>query len=119
MSYLKNKLKQKMTRYFKRKRRTNTKIKVQYPEARLIINRSNKYVSAEVIDSNGNVIAVMSDKKTSWGTKKENAHKAGVEFAKALIAKKVEKVLFDRNGYLYHGRIAAFADGLREGGIVV
>jgi len=117
MSYLKNKLKQKLSQYNRRKVKTNTKIKLQQPEARLIVNRSNKYIQWQVIDLSGKVIAMINDKKTSWGTKQENAKKAWLELAKALLKKKVDKVTFDRNGILYHGRIASFADGLREWGI--
>jgi len=117
MKYLKNKLQDKGRRYLRRKKRSNTKVKLQYPEARLVVNRSNKYIWAQVIDQDGKVIATISDKTTSGGTKKENAKKAGEVLGKELKKKKVDKVIFDRNWYLYHGRVAALADGLREAGI--
>lgn len=59
----------------------------------------------------------MSDKGATGATKSERAANAGELFAATLKEKGVEKITFDRNGYLYHGRIKAFADGLRKGGI--
>ncbi|USN57662.1 MAG: hypothetical protein H6766_05685 [Candidatus Peribacteria bacterium] len=52
-------------------------------------------------------------------TKTERAFAAGQTLADLIKKAKVEKVIFDRNGYLYHGRIKAFADGIREGGIAL
>jgi len=117
--YLGKKLKEKRAKHQRRKIKTNTKIKSHYPEARLIINRSNKYIQAQVIDQTGKVIAMVSDKSTQWGTKSENAKNAGILLSKDLKKAKIEKVSFDRNGFLYHGRIAAFADWLRESGIEI
>ena len=51
-------------------------------------------------------------------TKSEISSKMGKELAKRAIKKKISKVVFDRNGFLYHGRIKAFADGAREGGLI-
>jgi ribosomal protein L18 len=117
MSYLKNKLQEKIRKYLRRKNRVNTKIKNLHPEYRLLVERSNLYVSAQVLDAQGNVVAVSSDKTASGATKTQRAEAAGASFAEALKGKGVEKIAFDRNGYLYHGRIKAFADGLRKGGI--
>jgi large subunit ribosomal protein L18 len=50
-------------------------------------------------------------------TKKESAEIVGVELAKAAIAKKIKSVVFDRNGYVYTGRVASVADGARKGGL--
>ena len=119
MSYLANQLKRKQERYSRRKRRTNAQVKSHQPEVRVLVSKSNKYISAQAIDLAGKVIATVSDKKTAKGDKKANAFAAGQEFAKLLKDKKVEKVAFDRNGFLYHGRVASFADGLRDGGMSV
>lgn len=119
MSYLSNKLKAKTAKYLGRKRRANTKVKALKPEVRVLVERSNKFVTAQAIALDGTVLAHISSKATAGGSKSENAKKAGIEFAKLLKDKKVDKVAFDRNGILYHGRIAAFADGLREGGVTV
>lgn len=117
MSYLKNKLQEKIRKYLRRKNKVNSKIKNLNPEYRLLVERSNLYVKAQVLDVNGNVVAVCSDKAASGATKSERAAQAGESFATVLKDKGVEKIAFDRNGYLYHGRVKAFADGLRKGGI--
>ena len=117
MSYLKNKLQEKIRKYLRRKNKVNTKIKNLHPEYRLLVERSNLYVSAQVLDAQGNVVAVSSDKTAPGATKTQRAEAAGASFAEVLKEKGVEKIAFDRNGYLYHGRIKAFADGLRKGGI--
>ncbi|HRX63600.1 MAG TPA: 50S ribosomal protein L18 [Candidatus Absconditabacterales bacterium] len=117
MSHLTNKLKEKAKKYLRRKARVNKNIKSQKPKNRLIINKSNLYISGQLIDIDGKVIALTNDKKAKGKTKTEKAFTAGEEFAKTLKTKKISQITFDRNGYLYHGRIKAFADGLRKGGI--
>lgn len=117
MSYLKNKLQDKIRKYLRRKNRVNAKIKAQQAQYRLLVDRSNLYVTAQVLDLAGNVLASCSDKGLAGTTKTERAAAAGEAFAATLKQKGVEKIAFDRNGYLYHGRIKAFADGVRKGGI--
>lgn len=117
MSYLKNKLQEKIRKYLRRKNRVNAKIKNLTPDYRLLVERSNLYVKAQVLDLTGNVVATCTDKLASGATKSERAENAGISFAEALKGKGVEKITFDRNGYLYHGRIKSFAEGLRKGGI--
>jgi large subunit ribosomal protein L18 len=110
MSYLKNKLQEKLRKYLRRKHKVNSKIKVQHPEYRLLVERSNLYVKAQVFDANGAVVACISDKKASGSTKTERALNAGESFATLLKDKGVNSIVFDRNGYRYHGRIKAFAE---------
>ena len=117
MSYLKNKLQEKLRRYLRRKHKVNSTIKAQCPEYRLLIQRSNLYVKAQVLDKVGNVIASTTDKGVDWATKTERAWNAGEKFVAMLKDKGVSSLVFDRNGYRYHGRIKAFADGVRKGGI--
>lgn len=117
MSYLKNKLQEKVRKYLRRKNKVNAKIKAQQPAFRLIIQKSNLYLKAQVLNAEGGVVAVISDKGVAGTTKTERAGAAGESFAGTLKSKGVESIVFDRNGYLYHGRIKAFADGLRKGGI--
>ena len=109
--------KRRLESIWEEKNKVNTKIKNLHPEYRLLVERSNLYVSAQVLDAQGNVVAVSSDKTASGATKTQRAEAAGASFAEVLKGKGVEKIAFDRNGYLYHGRIKAFADGLRKGGI--
>jgi large subunit ribosomal protein L18 len=59
----------------------------------------------------------MSDLKIKEGKKTEKAGKVGEELAKLAIAKKIKKVTFDRNGFRYHGRVKALAEGARKGGL--
>lgn len=114
MSHLANKSKDKVKKYLKRKLRVNTKIKSHKPEYRLILNKSNLYLSAQLIDANGNVLASISDKWFKWNTKTERAFAAWEEFWKQILSKKIEKLTIDRNWNLYHGRIKAFSEWVRN-----
>ena len=86
---------------------------------RLTVFRSNAQIYAQVInDEEGKTLASASSLKiTDKITKSEKAKQVGALLAKAAIAAGVSEVVFDRNGYLYHGRVAALADGAREGGL--
>jgi large subunit ribosomal protein L18 len=93
---------------------------------RLTVFRSSKHIYAQVIDDTQSVSLVAtstlskelsksegSDKKT----KREMAELVGASIAKACLAKGITKVVFDRNGYIYHGRVQALADGARKAGL--
>ncbi len=88
---------------------------------RISVFRSNKYIYGQVIDDDkGVTLAKVSSKEetvSSEGSKKEIAKAAGMQLAERAKAAGVSEVVFDRSGYLYHGRIQAFAEGLREGGL--
>jgi len=114
MSYLKNKLLEKQRKYLRRKQRVNTQIKLAEPEYRAVVTRSNWYVKVDLFTRDGKTVASCSDKGVKGATKTERAENAGIAFAQTLKSKKIDKVTFDRNGYLYHGRIKAFAEGLRK-----
>ena len=107
----------KIVRYLKRKIRVNASIKQQAPEFRVIVMRSNAYIRAQLLDAKGNVLAFAWDKGITTGTKTERAEAVGVKFAELAKAKGVSQVAFDRNGFLYHGRVKALADGMRKGGL--
>jgi large subunit ribosomal protein L18 len=119
MTYLKNKLLEKQRKYLRRKQRVNTQIKLATPEYRAVVTKSNLYIKVDVIAADGKTVACVSDKGATGATKTERAANAGVTFADILKGKKIEKLTFDRNGYLYHGRVKAFAEGMRKGGIVL
>ncbi len=73
-----------------------------------------------VDDAEGKVLLSCSDLKTkAKGTKVEKAKTVGEEVAKKAKEQKITKVVFDRNGYKYHGRVKAVADGAREGGLTL
>jgi len=102
----------KNTRYARRKHRTNTITKVTSTLPRLIVNRTNKHMSAQIIGRDGSVIAVANDSKATW-TKSEKAFATGETLAKAAVKAWCENVVFDRNGFLYHGRVKQLAEGAR------
>ena len=85
---------------------------------RLTVFRSNKHFYAQAIDDNAGVTLAAADgRKMGLKANQEDVKQVAAEMAKALAAKNIETVLFDRNGYLYHGVVASFADALREAGI--
>ena len=86
---------------------------------RLTVFRSNKQIDAQIIDDEAGVTlaSASSLKLEAKGTKQEIAALVGAEVAKAAIAAGVETVVFDRNGYLYHGRVKQLADSAREAGL--
>lgn len=107
--------------------RIRAKINGTTEAPRLMVFRSNTSTYAQIInDEDGKVLAAYSDvkltkaaltKKTKTGTKMENAKKVGEEIAKLAKAQGITKCVFDRNGYKYHGRVKAVAEGAREGGL--
>jgi len=101
-----------------RKARVRAKIFGTVDTPRLTIFKSNKHIYAQLInDTLGTTIASIDGRKLGLKANREDAKKVGAEFAKELSSKNIESVLFDRNGYLYHGVVASFADALRESGI--
>lgn len=117
MTYLKNKLLEKQEKYLRRKQRVNTQVKETNPEYRVIVSKSLNYVSADVVSADWRAIASYSDKGAAGATKTERAENAWVAFADVLKSKNITSVAFDRNGYLYHWRVKAFAEWLRKWGI--
>ncbi len=85
---------------------------------RLSVFRSNKFIYAQVIDdTTKTTLASASDVKVAKGTKTERAKEVGKMIADAATAKKISKVVFDRNGFKYTGRIKVVADSAREAGL--
>ncbi len=104
----------------KRKTRIRKKVFGTSERPRLVVYRSNRYIYAQIIDDiNGHTIAAYSSLKLGENNtlNKEIAKKVGKKIAKIAMEKNVEKVVFDRNGYIYHGRVKALAEGAREGGL--
>jgi len=111
-------LKNKITLRIKRKRRIRAKISGVANCPRISIFKSNRTIYAQAIDDvTATTIAAIDGRKVVVKANKEGAAKLAKEFAGALKAKGIDSAVFDRNGYLYHGVIAAFADSLRENGI--
>ena len=102
----------------KRKKRVRGSIFGTAEKPRVSIFKSNKYVSAQAInDVEGVTLAAVSSKAMGLNVNKENAVKVAAQLAENLKTAGIETVVYDRNGYLYHGVVAAFADALRENGI--
>ncbi len=108
----------KQERRVKRKSRVRGKISGTADKPRLSVFRSNKHIFAQLIDDNtGATLVHVSDLGEKNGQKRDKAKSTGMALAKAAKTKKIEAVTFDRNGYKYHGRVAALAEGAREGGL--
>ncbi|MDQ6984957.1 MAG: 50S ribosomal protein L18 [Candidatus Dojkabacteria bacterium] len=108
----------KQKKYSRRKRGVRKNIEGSSLIPRVTVKRSNKHIQAQAIDDGGRItLAASSDFKTKTGTKAESAKAVGLQLGKDMVAKKIDKIVFDRNGYKYHGRVSALADGLREAGI--
>jgi len=89
---------------------------------RLSVFRSNKEIYAQLIDDiNGVTLLAASsrdkDLASNTGTKIEKAEAVGEKIAKLAIDKGISQVVFDRSGFLYHGRVKALAEGARKGGL--
>ena len=102
-----------------RARRVRAKVHGTAERPRLTVTISNKHVNAQLIDDvNGNTIAAVSSQNTS-GTNIEKATSVGKLIAEKLISIGISNVVFDRGGYLYHGRVKALAEGAREAGLKI
>ena len=104
----------------KRHRKIRVKIVGTKDRPRLCVFRSNKHIYAQLIDDEkGKVLLAVSDVKlkTKKGKKSDKALEIGKLIAKEALAKKIEKVVFDRGGFVFHGRIKSVADGAREVGL--
>ena len=101
--------------------RIRNKIKGTATRPRLNIFRSNRYIYAQVIDDvNGLTLASASSFEAAVvneGNKSEQAKKVGTLLADRCKEQNITSLVFDRGGYLYHGRVKALADGAREGGL--
>jgi len=101
-----------------RKARVRGKIFGTAELPRLSVYRSNKYFYAQAIDDNaGNTLVSVDSRTLGLKSNREDVKKVAAKLAENLASKNIDKVVFDRNGYLYHGVVASFADALREAGI--
>ncbi len=112
-------LTKKTTARKRRQTRVRSKVKGVTSKPRLNVYRSIKATYASLIDDEKRItlITVSDLKDDSKATKTEKAKKLGEEIAKFAKENKITTVVFDRNGYKYHGRVKAIADGAREGGL--
>ncbi len=105
----------------KRHTRVRGKISGTPERPRLAVYRSNAHISCQIIDDiNGVTLASANSYEASFegiGSNKEAARKVGNMIAERALAKGITTVVFDRGGYIYHGRVSELAEGAREGGL--
>ncbi|MCM1519622.1 MAG: 50S ribosomal protein L18 [Lachnoclostridium sp.] len=108
----------KIQRRNKIKARIRGKISGTAARPRMTVFRSNKQIYVQVIDDLAGVtVCATSSKGIEEGTKSEIAAKVGEEIARKALAAGITEVVFDRNGYLFHGRIKSLADAARNAGL--
>ena len=118
---------EKQIKKIRRHNRVRAKIKGTIEIPRLCVSRSSKHLSVQLIDDvAGKTILSLNDSKIkvsstekgkSEGNKVLMARAIGKEIAEKAVAVKIKKIVFDRGGYKYHGRVKAVAEGAREGGL--
>ncbi|GHV55439.1 50S ribosomal protein L18 [Deltaproteobacteria bacterium] len=107
----------------RRKIRIRKKIAGDSTRPRLVVFRSNLHIYAQVVDdvTGSTLVAtstlVLNKEGNKAASNKTGADLVGKEIARLAKEKNIQSVVFDRNGYLYHGRVKAVADGAREGGL--
>jgi large subunit ribosomal protein L18 len=111
---------EKNIRRIKIRRRIRGSISGTETKPRLSVFRSNKQIYAQIIDDvNGKtLVAASSAKLAEKVTKVETAALVGKMIAEKALSAGIKQVVFDRSGYLYHGRIKSLAEGAREGGLI-
>ncbi len=112
----------KQEKRIRRHKRVRAKVKGTSKVPRLCVFRSSRHIYAQLIDDEkGQTLAAVSGlelkAKKKKITKVDEASEIGKLIAQKAISKKISKVVFDRAGYKYHGRVRAVAEGAREGGL--
>ncbi|NLK39064.1 MAG: 50S ribosomal protein L18 [Clostridiales bacterium] len=107
----------------KRRARIRAKISGTAERPRLSVYRSNKNITAQIIDDIAGVTLVSATTLEAsfegQGGNREAAKKLGKILAERALEKGIKTVVFDRGGYIYHGRVSELAEGAREGGLVL
>jgi large subunit ribosomal protein L18 len=108
----------------KRAKRVRFKVRGTLERPRLSVFRSNKNIYAQIIDDTGGITLVSAStvdkefkRKAGDPFNKETAHAVGKLLAERAKDKSIERVVFDRGPYLFHGKVKALAEGAREGGL--
>ena len=108
----------KQERRNKIKARIRGKVSGTAERPRMTVFRSNKQIYVQLVDdSEGKTLVSASSKGMEEGTKTELAAKVGQAIAEKALAAGITEVVFDRNGYLFHGRVKSLADAARNGGL--
>jgi large subunit ribosomal protein L18 len=109
----------------KSKQRKKAHIAGSMERPRLVVYRSLKYIYGQIVDDSkertiltvSNLSKDIKNDVSKAKSKIESSKMVGEYIAKKALEKKIKKVVFDRNGYKYHGRVKAFAEGARQGGL--
>ena len=109
----------------RRRRRVKNKIDRYSGKPRLVVTRSSKDITGQVVDdlshrtlvSASSIEKALAEEVKAGKSKVEVAKRIGIIIGQRAKDKKIKEVVFDRGAYLYHGRVKAFADGAREGGL--
>jgi len=110
---MKSKIQNPKSKRARRHKRIRAKILGTAKLPRLCVFRSNQYIYAQLIDDEKNAIIAAVKGKSNI----KEAKGVGESIAKKALEKKIDKAVFDRGGYQYHGRVKALAEGAREGGL--
>lgn len=105
----------------RRKKRIRLKVKGTPARPRLSVFRSARHIYAQVIDDMSGITLASVNSFSKDDKRRANTDRCselGKSLAQACKEKSIEKVVFDKNGYTYHGRVKALADGAREGGLL-
>ncbi len=103
----------------RRQRRIRSKVSGTTERPRLSVFKSSKYIHAQIIDdTKATTLVGLSSKDVKAKTKTDASRQLGLKLAELAKAKKIDKVVFDRGGYIYTGRVKALADAAREGGLI-
>ena len=108
----------KIQRLNKIKARIRGRVSGTAQRPRMTVFRSNKQIYVQLVDDlAGKTLAATSSKGIAEGNKTEIAAKVGAEIARKALEAGITEVVFDRNGYLFHGRVKSLADAARNGGL--
>ena len=108
----------KIARRIKIKARIRGRVSGTAERPRMSVFRSNKQIYVQLIDDvAGTTLVAASSKGIEGGTKSEIAAKVGQLVAQKALEANIQTVVFDRNGFLFHGRVKSLADGARQGGL--
>jgi len=110
----------KVARRIRRKKGIRRKVYGTLEKPRITVFRSNKHIYVQAIDDDSRTtIASSSDYDVEMKGNKKGSFEVGKNIADKLIKKNIKRVVFDRNGYVYHGRVKSVAEGLRKIGLEV
>ena len=115
----------KLVRFQRRRNRSKRRSNSDLSRLRLVVFRSAKHIYGQIVDDNethtlvacSTVEKSMQSQLQKAATKMEQSQIIGKELAKRAVKKDIKEIVFDRNGFIYHGRIKAFADAARSGGL--